>query len=978
MNVSHRSDQSGSALILALVFLSGFGLFVSGTFYFMEATWVSTRGAGESAEQLYASDSAVESAIHTMRERPDSGSEGGECPSFTYPGEPAITVECGLLPSGDTAEFGHGPSIVAYGSDQMEGVRVSGDGTLRVGGDVHSNSEVAVANADQLQVFGDVSAASGCPGPVDETGAPEGIDIQPPGETVDCEADPVALPLVQRPLLQAVAPPHQGIPACSEAPDVVVPPGTYDNDDLVALNALTSGEGACAGKVVHFDPGGAPGTYYFDFSCDDLPGCTWEVKSGAVVVGGKRDPIAPDPRCLPDGTGVQFVFGGDSRLSVVGGSVDLCGEGDEPVIYGLSARPPLPYASTNARSVPSGTEGFFSSPMDAEVIGGESSAASLTVAESATIEVDFPTIPIPAEAQIDLAALRVAHRETGDLADLQLSAVITAGTQVVDVPAGAFSKDSRFHEDQIDLLSLPMFNVKEALINGMTIAFTASRPDGTTAVEYLDGIELAVSANVPTAPPPPPVQVAPIQPTISPAAPGDEDFLAPDAALLVDAVTADASPSAPSFRSSMRLNLPAPSLPRGARLETAEIVVTHGQTATPGGLGLAATVITRGAAPQTGTVSADRFSQDEALHSERFDLEDVGISPEKLRAGATVDIVATRLGDDIVTERLDGVVLDFTYSTATATDAGLVPTTANSEDPDTSTETSFSPEDSARVIDSVPAQASLTGTETTASITLGFPAVPPETVPASATIESASLRVAHKETGAISGLTLTGLVRTLAPTATFTVPFGSFTSGVELHEDRIDLVGLGMHPDDVRNGMTVTFTATRAGAEVTEFLDGIELALTYTEEPEQAPPAYRGPSPTGCLTLLPYDPNDVTKCALLETGPATRIVLDGPVHAPAGAVDLDFAGDDSISVNAGISARTLWLSVASPPPGPLPAVAPCHIRTESGAATRSVVFNTTGDAVPVMAEVTFTDTQASPCSEVETAVQINDWTVGRT
>jgi hypothetical protein len=134
-------------------------------------------------------------------------------------------------------------------------------------------------------------------------------------------------------------------------------PGLYTN--AAALNALTNGAGGCSGSVWHFNPG----TYFFNFT-DAAIAHQWIVSSG-YLVGGKANVAgaltvpkvqalesAKTPFCAvptvgatTPNTGVEFVFGGDSRLFVTKGlasanpNVQVCASnsasGPPIAIYGL-------------------------------------------------------------------------------------------------------------------------------------------------------------------------------------------------------------------------------------------------------------------------------------------------------------------------------------------------------------------------------------------------------------------------------------------------------------------------------------------------------------------------------------------------------------------------------------------------------------------------------------------------------------------
>jgi hypothetical protein len=144
----------------------------------------------------------------------------------------------------------------------------------------------------------------------------------------------------------------KSVPACSGKNKLVeFSPGLYT--DLNSLNKMMDGSG-CKDSIYWFHPG----TYYFDFSGE------WLIDSG-YLVGGTEAPgtklvagqvpaipgscwtpippsnLPPGGSWLrqPAGGGVQFAFGGASRIHVGAAKVEICGTyaTDSPpiAVYGL-------------------------------------------------------------------------------------------------------------------------------------------------------------------------------------------------------------------------------------------------------------------------------------------------------------------------------------------------------------------------------------------------------------------------------------------------------------------------------------------------------------------------------------------------------------------------------------------------------------------------------------------------------------------
>jgi len=145
------------------------------------------------------------------------------------------------------------------------------------------------------------------------------------------------------------------VPPCTGKKLYELQPGLYTS--ATALSLLTNG-GACAGSIVHFNPG----TYYFNFQ-DVALAHKWTTSTGWVVAGTPTSPLSiasppamtqASPSCVGPGTtgstttsGVQFVFGGDSRMDYTGNggstannaNMEICASNSSsglPVaIYGL-------------------------------------------------------------------------------------------------------------------------------------------------------------------------------------------------------------------------------------------------------------------------------------------------------------------------------------------------------------------------------------------------------------------------------------------------------------------------------------------------------------------------------------------------------------------------------------------------------------------------------------------------------------------
>ncbi|RNL62396.1 hypothetical protein EFK50_11515 [Nocardioides marmoriginsengisoli] len=219
-------------------------------------------------------------------------------------------------------------------------------------------------------------------------------------------------------------------------------PGYYDDAD-----ALTSATDDCATSVF------TPGLYYFDFHNDSTDkmanefvmndaspstsgGSVWTISR--TVIGGtlSSDSVVPgrcvSPLVSPSASGVQFVFGGTSRMYVpMNGSVELCGSynGGAPpvVIYGLtSGDTNAPDEQLNLPMTAAATTGsnptFTGNPNSASLL---SSIATASDSNAATWEAGnsnsdvklkltgFDAAAIPDGSILQSATLKIVNRTTG-------------------------------------------------------------------------------------------------------------------------------------------------------------------------------------------------------------------------------------------------------------------------------------------------------------------------------------------------------------------------------------------------------------------------------------------------------------------------------------------------------------------------------------------------------------------------------------
>ncbi len=325
--------DTGAALLLVLGLVAFVGLLVSATLTYASTSLEASAVLADHVQEVRDVDGALQAGVNQVRESDLVDGPGGDssCPGLTFPGARGdVRVTC--EPEPGSGALAHAvtrapePALLATGQGARAGedaVLVRGGGSLVVAGATASNSTID-AGSGSVVVDGAVRARRGCTG-----------DVR--GDPRDCSSPVAAVPSVAQPTDGFV---RREVPACpGNGATIAFQPGYYD--DAEALSALMA---SCHRSTFWF-PGAAGGaTYYFDFRNGEAGGPTgervWRIADSRVRVvgGGTSRPGRPATVQIPgscaspvhvrDNAGVQFVFGGDSRLAVTAGQVELCGPGD--------------------------------------------------------------------------------------------------------------------------------------------------------------------------------------------------------------------------------------------------------------------------------------------------------------------------------------------------------------------------------------------------------------------------------------------------------------------------------------------------------------------------------------------------------------------------------------------------------------------------------------------------------------------------
>lgn len=430
-----RRDEKGAALLIALIFVTVFGVVIAALLGFNETDFRLTVATRDQRQIVYDADASIESAINYYRY--NRGVTNSPCPP-PAPGantSRTVTVTCNIDYANATPASNAPKVAVALVTSLAEdGLTADSGGTTFIAGGVASNKTIAVSSGAALTVNGYVDAKTGCTNQsqITELNSNIAINCSYNGTPApDLAADPGAAPFAANYPLGGPALPTAVVDAstipCPASGAVTMPAGTYNNAS--ALNQLFSG--TCANHVFLFSPAAAGvGFYYFDFT--DTGSHTWTLSSvdavgGAIPSGHTAADLSSScsgATCLPAGQrcdttalhGVQFAFGGDSQLNVNSGSLELCPEPTPPggtvqqiSIYGVKTDTvsPVNLPPKSSGSAISSTWTTTAGNLPANVTVASSDAIAKTLNVSG-----YDPLGIAAGSTITAASLVVTHTET--------------------------------------------------------------------------------------------------------------------------------------------------------------------------------------------------------------------------------------------------------------------------------------------------------------------------------------------------------------------------------------------------------------------------------------------------------------------------------------------------------------------------------------------------------------------------------------
>lgn len=481
-----QADESGAALMIALVFMSVFGVAIATVLGFAETSFRAGDTVQEQRYDVFAADGAIEAAIAAMRSDVSAGKEVGGSPC----GENVddldgrnVVVECTPLTGSGSGGGGSGLGVAilttSTSSNEPGIFRPSSD-TLKVTGHVVSKSTIQGGANAKLDVTGDVKARSGC--------TPS--DVATATGTLDCNApagDPAFTETVVHSDLDVPDSAPKTPPTCVPGTVLRLQAGTYN--DATRLNALTGG--LCAGALLWLEPG----NFYFNFTNGGTHEWLVNDRNINIVAGtpngfptsGLKPLSLPFPgACSSSPAGTQLIFAGDSRLFVQAGEVELCAPtgGSEVAVYGTGDGTQQT-GSASLKPLGHDTGTIFTTPAAAYTVGDSSSATvSLPTAggvKTASLKLTgFDQANVPATATLTKATMQVVDAYTGD--------VRTGAITIDKVGGGTCTFQAGL---SVNLMSASTCGITTAApLDGAAVTFKVDLPNGNnkSGTASLDGI----------------------------------------------------------------------------------------------------------------------------------------------------------------------------------------------------------------------------------------------------------------------------------------------------------------------------------------------------------------------------------------------------------------------------------------------------------------------------------------------------------
>jgi Tfp pilus assembly protein PilV len=339
-----RLDQSGSALILALIVLAVLSVGAAAILTLADTSIRATLAVRAQGSNSYSADGAVQAAINNIRSARDANGNligvngsyttptgGNNCPTLSLTVDlVASQVTCQPMDTSGQVTLVDNPNndphyAVLMLSTSPTGISESSNNVVTVGGPVLTNANIDLSNSVTWNVAGTVSA-HGCTGPgtINATG---GLNCTAAGTV----ADPGIGSATYDPLVTAITTP--AATKCLGGATTFYP-GTYSSPAALVPAAGTCNSGT---KTAIF----TPGVYYFNYTG------VWGSQFDAII-GGVPTGAAPGTDCDASQPGVQWVFGGSASFAAAKNKIYLCAPALTPgrqqiSVYGLTSRAVSPF-----------------------------------------------------------------------------------------------------------------------------------------------------------------------------------------------------------------------------------------------------------------------------------------------------------------------------------------------------------------------------------------------------------------------------------------------------------------------------------------------------------------------------------------------------------------------------------------------------------------------------------------------------------
>jgi hypothetical protein len=559
--LARRVNDSGASLLIVLAFVTGVGVVMAALLSYAGTSLGGTSSTKYRNDVSYDADGVVKAGITQIRNSSFQNVDPTTCGKYlnSTDGSSANTVlgmtgansgrQVAVTCQGGP-ETGLDAEAVWQNTDNRPGQAVlalatsgtgfsnSHNGDLPVKGKVYINGDINSSPGTLTIQQGALIARGDCSGT---------ITAQAPG-TKDCRSSHAEFPDPAYPVPTGSMTYRTAPSTCASGTKIVsFDPGYYD--DAGALSSLMNGT-SCRASTFWFKPG----IYYFDFrnsQASFLPGGgssdTWTIAAGSdvgIIAGTPNGWNSSSPpntwtdamiqaSCVSpldsaaNNQGAMFVFGGDSRLQLQKGLMEICGQyyaHKLPIAYygatdsyasSLGAYNGTATARPDGTDTYTGTDTKFANPTNTSSDTDSGASATATVNPNATGSITLkglvPTGGIPAHSILTSAKLVVIHRDNvqngSKPSSITLTVTPSSGSALSPIAiktyndaatGGAFHTDDATNVAALDITSSLAQGVYANGLSDLSIKYSVVEGAGDKVVENLDAIKLLLTWDLPT------------------------------------------------------------------------------------------------------------------------------------------------------------------------------------------------------------------------------------------------------------------------------------------------------------------------------------------------------------------------------------------------------------------------------------------------------------------------------------------------